>query len=85
MVLNNHMTNDGWCCNNMTDGSGLWFNEDFEHGGEEKWLRMLAEITERYAANPRVIGMDLRNEVRPDASRECAYDVDEQEFVSTTD
>ena len=66
------MTNDGWCCSNLSDGSGLWFNEDFEHGSEAKWLAMLEELTLRYAGNPRVIGMDLRNEVRPDASRAYA-------------
>lgn len=62
VVLNNHMSNAGWCCS-LDDGNGLWFNPDYP---EEKWIDILEKMTSRYEDNPMVVGNDLRNELRED-------------------
>eukprot|EP00928_Gymnodinium_smaydae_P053712 TRINITY_DN37638_c0_g1_i1.p1 TRINITY_DN37638_c0_g1~~TRINITY_DN37638_c0_g1_i1.p1 ORF type:complete len:737 (+),score=129.68 TRINITY_DN37638_c0_g1_i1:84-2294(+) len=64
VVLNNHVGEAGWCCNG-SDGSALW------HGGgysTEDWLHSLTFLADRYKANPRVIGFDIRNEPRMDST-----------------
>mmetsp|Transcript_9994 Transcript_9994/g.21990 ORF Transcript_9994/g.21990 Transcript_9994/m.21990 type:complete len:788 (-) Transcript_9994:107-2470(-) len=62
VILNNHMSTAGWCCNN-TDGSGIWYNEDYT---DQDWFDALEFISKRFMDNPRVFAHDLRNEVRPD-------------------
>ncbi len=65
VVLNNHTTYSGWCCN--FDTNGLWHNE----GAKDPWVQSSAQwqddwvmITQRYRHNKAVVGADLRNEVR---------------------
>jgi aryl-phospho-beta-D-glucosidase BglC (GH1 family) len=59
VVLNNHSTHAMWCCN--FDDDGLWWTA--EHS-EEDWIRDWEMIADRYGKNPRVVGADLRNEIR---------------------
>lgn len=59
VVLNNHSTHAMWCCN--YDDDGLWYTGDYS---EEQWIADWELVAQRYAANPRVIGADLRNEIR---------------------
>lgn len=63
VVLNNHVFRRGWCCS-FDDGEGLWYNEDFE---ESVWLHHLGFMSRRYKDNPRVVGFDIRNEIRSTA------------------
>eukprot|EP00435_Cladocopium_sp_Y103_P042631 s501_g11.t2 len=63
VVLNNHVFRRGWCCS-FDDGEGLWYNEDFE---ESVWLHHLGFMSSRYKDNPRVVGFDIRNEIRSTA------------------
>ncbi|CAJ1405628.1 unnamed protein product [Effrenium voratum] len=65
VVLNNHVSSAGWCCSG-SDGEGLWYTERFS---EEDWLRGLRLMTRRYKGDARVMGFDLRNEVRADGIR----------------
>ncbi|MFF2274172.1 glycoside hydrolase family 5 protein [Agromyces sp. NPDC058136] len=60
VILNNHTTTSRWCCGN--DGNTKWYSSQTT----EKWISDWVMLTERYADNPRVVGMDLRNEVRRD-------------------
>lgn len=60
VILNNHNSKAGWCCSEH-DGDGLWHTHDYP---EEMWLDALEKMAERYAADPMVVGMDLRNELR---------------------
>jgi len=60
VVLNNHVFRRGWCCS-FDDGEGLWYTEDFE---ESAWLQHLGFMAGRYKSNPRVVGFDIRNEIR---------------------
>lgn len=54
------MSEAGWCCA-LDDGNGLWYTDKYP---EEMFFEHWATMAERYAANPMVIGADLRNEVR---------------------
>jgi aryl-phospho-beta-D-glucosidase BglC (GH1 family) len=60
VILNNHTTHAMWCCG--FDDDGLWYTSDY---GEERWLADWDMLVKRYTANPRVVGADLRNELRP--------------------
>ncbi len=62
VILNNHMSDAGWCCSN-TDRNGLWHNQNYT---ASEWQEAVASISERYKENPLVIGNDLRNEIRWD-------------------
>jgi aryl-phospho-beta-D-glucosidase BglC (GH1 family) len=60
VILNNHTTHAMWCCG--YDADGLWFTSDYT---EEQWIEDWEMLATRYASNLRVIGADLRNELRP--------------------
>ncbi|CAE7267112.1 unnamed protein product [Symbiodinium pilosum] len=60
VVLNNHVSQRGWCCA-ASDGEGLWYTEEFP---ESVWLQHLGFLAARYRDNPKVIGFDIRNEIR---------------------
>lgn len=62
VILNNHISNAGWCCSNE-DGNGLWYNKDYP---EDVWLETLENVTRKYQDNKMVIANDLRNELRDD-------------------
>jgi len=70
IILNNHVTINSWCCNNMTDDNAFWFNARWPEG---LWFEVLTNVSRRYKANSRVVGLDLRNEVRPDLRDTGAY------------
>ncbi|WP_051110549.1 glycoside hydrolase family 5 protein [Longispora albida] len=60
VILNNHTTTARWCC-------GLDGNERWNSGqSTEQWIADWVFLAQRYAANKRVAGADLRNEVRRD-------------------
>jgi aryl-phospho-beta-D-glucosidase BglC (GH1 family) len=59
IVLNNHSTHAMWCCN--YDDDGLWYTKEYS---EEQWIADWEFMAQRYADNPRVVGADLRNEIR---------------------
>ncbi|CAE8610017.1 unnamed protein product, partial [Polarella glacialis] len=61
VVVNNHVSAAGWCCS-ASDGEGLWYTDKYS---EEDWLTGIGMVANRYRLNPRVVGFDLRNEVRP--------------------
>lgn len=61
VILNNHTTTSRWCCG-ADDGNSKWYSSQTT----EKWISDWVMLTERYEDNPRVVGMDLRNEVRRD-------------------
>ena len=63
VILDNHMGNADWCCDD-TDGNGLWYNTEYP---EEKWLAHWRLIVRRYKRQSWVIGADLRNELRSGA------------------
>ena len=60
VILDNHMSNAGWCCKE-DDGNGLWYNAEYP---EEKWLADWRAIVRRYKKQKWVAGADLRNELR---------------------
>ncbi|CAE7216405.1 unnamed protein product [Symbiodinium sp. KB8] len=60
VVLNNHVSKRGWCCD-ASDGEGLWYTEDFP---ESVWLDHLSFLAARYRDNAGVVGFDIRNEIR---------------------
>ncbi|WP_412538838.1 cellulase family glycosylhydrolase [Longispora sp. K20-0274] len=60
VILNNHTTGYRWCC-------GLDGNERWNSGqSTDQWIADWVFLAERYRANKRVAGVDLRNEVRRD-------------------
>ncbi len=64
VILDNHVSRADWCCKD-DDGNGLWYNADYP---EEKWLADWRDIALRYKGQPRVVGADLRNELRSGAA-----------------
>jgi endoglucanase len=68
VIINNHITTATWCCGADPCDAG-WQND---HLGpicrvkqtEEEWIQHWETVMERFLHNPRVIGADLRNEVR---------------------
>jgi len=56
------MSTDGWCCE-TTDNNALWYNDKYS---TEDWLQSLEFMARRYKHNPRMIGVDIRNEPRMD-------------------
>ncbi|MBV6697696.1 glycoside hydrolase family 5 protein [Kitasatospora aureofaciens] len=60
VVLNNHTTTYRFCCG--LDGNERWNSSQSTQQWEEDWLFM----ANRYRDNKRVVGADLRNEVRRD-------------------
>jgi endoglucanase len=63
VILDNHNSNAEWCCGN--DGNTLWYNSDYP---ESSWISDWEGMAERYRDNPLVIGADLRNEPRINAT-----------------
>jgi endoglucanase len=61
VIPNCHLLDFGWCCKN-TDSNGLWFNDRFP---AQKFTAAWQNIAKRYASNPLVAGMDIKNEPRP--------------------
>ena len=60
VLLDNHMSDAGWCCN-LVDDNGLWYNERWP---EEAWVEAWVKLAARYRSTPLVFGADLRNEPR---------------------
>lgn len=69
VILDDHTTNAGWCCD-KDDGNGLWYGKkNWGHGSftESEWISDWVQIARHYAADPWVVGAELRNELRADA------------------
>lgn len=64
VILDDHNSNAGWCCS-TNDGNTLWYNSQYP---QSSWIADWQGMAQRYAANPLVIGADLRNEPRGTAS-----------------
>lgn len=60
VILDNHVSDAIWCCSD-TDGDGLWYNNAYP---ESNWITDWQGMARRYASQPAVIGVDLRNELR---------------------
>lgn len=60
VILDNHVSRADWCCTE-TDGNGLWFSDAYP---ESSWLADWRTMVKRYASQPAVVGVDLRNEPR---------------------
>ncbi|MGW3076095.1 glycoside hydrolase family 5 protein [Kitasatospora sp. NPDC001132] len=60
VILNNHTTTYRFCCG--LDGNERWNSSQSTEQWEADWLFMV----QRYRTNKRVVGADLRNEVRRD-------------------
>lgn len=60
IVLDNHMSDADWCCNE-NDGNGLWYNARYP---ESKWIEDWEKMAQRYRQNAFVVAADLRNELR---------------------
>ncbi|KAI1862281.1 hypothetical protein JX265_005562 [Neoarthrinium moseri] len=68
VIVNNHITTATWCCGADPCDAG-WANDHLGplcrvSQSEEDWIQHWETIMERFVDNPRVIGADLRNEVR---------------------
>jgi endoglucanase len=74
VILDNHLTDAGWCCNEpegkYPDNNDLWWSSqemrsdsDFATG-QAHWTEDWETMAQRYATQPAVIGLDLRNEPR---------------------
>src|SRR5580658_4953388 len=64
VILDNHMSNAGWCCS-ATDNNELWYNSSYP---EANWIADWQTMATRYQSNSLVMGVDLRNEPRSPAT-----------------
>ncbi|HZU81469.1 MAG TPA: cellulase family glycosylhydrolase [Polyangiaceae bacterium] len=75
VILDNHRSRGDWCCD-TAHGDGLWHTAQYpESSFVADWLGMV----QRYASQPAVVGVDLRNELRaqwPDDAGAGCYDCD---------
>ncbi|KAH8600916.1 glycoside hydrolase superfamily [Bisporella sp. PMI_857] len=69
-VLDNHVSKASWCCN-IDDGNG-WWDEAFGYNDlnsryfkTQNWLNGLTAQATWARSQPGVIGLSLRNEIRP--------------------
>jgi aryl-phospho-beta-D-glucosidase BglC (GH1 family) len=69
VIVNNHITTATWCCGADPCDAG-WANDHLPamacrvRQTEEEWVRHWEEVMGRFVGNERVVGADLRNEVR---------------------
>ncbi|KAI1468925.1 glycoside hydrolase family 5 protein [Daldinia caldariorum] len=68
VIINNHITSATWCCGADPCDAG-WANDQFGplckvSQTEEEWIQHWETVMRPFVNNPRVIGADLRNEVR---------------------
>lgn len=63
VILDDHSSDAEWCCGN--DGNTLWYNSRYP---ESSWISDWQAMVERYIGQPYVIGVDLRNEPRINAT-----------------
>ncbi len=69
VVLDNHTSDADWCCSD-DDQNGLWWNGRYS---ELSWVSDWRGMVLRYRDQPAVIGVDLRNELRPASGRAPAW------------
>jgi endoglucanase len=67
VILDNHRSTGNWCCD-TAHGDGLWHTVEYP---EASWLADWNGMVTRYASQPAVIGVDLRNEIRPELPAEA--------------
>jgi Cellulase (glycosyl hydrolase family 5) len=60
VIPNCHLLDFGWCCSN-DDTNGLWFNDRWEIA---QFTATWQDIATRYASNPLVAAIDIKNEPR---------------------
>ncbi|KZP10882.1 glycoside hydrolase family 5 protein [Athelia psychrophila] len=70
VILDNHVSKAIWCCN-LTDGNG-WFDDttpyvasNQQYFNTANWLAGLSAMATYALGYPNVVGMSLRNEMRP--------------------
>ena len=61
VIPNCHLLFRGWCCVDA-DNNGLWFNDNWP---ATKFFSAWQDMATRYASNPLVAAMDIKNEPRP--------------------
>jgi aryl-phospho-beta-D-glucosidase BglC (GH1 family) len=60
VIPNCHLLDFGWCCSS-TDTNGLWFNDRWDVA---TFAATWQDIATRYASNPLVAAIDIKNEPR---------------------
>ncbi|KAH7515638.1 hypothetical protein FEM48_Zijuj10G0047800 [Ziziphus jujuba var. spinosa] len=60
VILDNHISNPGWCCSNF-DGNGFFGDQYFK---PDLWIKGLTRMATLFNGVTNVVGMSLRNELR---------------------
>lgn len=68
VIVNNHITQATWCCG-VNPCDAAWCNDYLGplcrvRQGEAEWIENWMSVMRRFTDNERVVGADLRNEVR---------------------
>jgi len=67
VIINDHITYARWC-DGMSLCDAAWYNDNLPRCRvrltEARWMQNWERVMARFVANPRVVGCDLRNEVR---------------------
>lgn len=61
VILDNHVSKPGWCCSD-DDGNSFFADRYFD---PKVWAEGLSNMATLFAGAPNVVGMSLRNELRP--------------------
>jgi len=69
VILNNHISKSGWCCNVKQD-EGFWYTRDYP---EKFWLESLVGMTELFRNNSLVVAFDIRNEPHDIPGRQMTW------------
>lgn len=87
VILDNHVSKAGWCCSN-SDGNGWWASasgydsNNSRYFDTNEWLKGLRDMASFSARHANVVGMSLRNELRPVGSQDMDNHADWYTYVT---
>ncbi|CAE7302537.1 unnamed protein product [Symbiodinium natans] len=73
VILNNHISKSGWCCNVKQD-EGFWYTDLYP---EKFWLESLVGMTTLFRNNSLVVAFDIRNEPHDIPGRQMTWGTDD--------
>mmetsp|Transcript_105714 Transcript_105714/g.188025 ORF Transcript_105714/g.188025 Transcript_105714/m.188025 type:complete len:644 (-) Transcript_105714:49-1980(-) len=69
VIINNHLSSSGWCCN-VKQAEGFWYTPEYS---EKMWIKSLVDLTARYKSNKLVVAYDIRNEPHDIPGRQMTW------------
>lgn len=73
VILNNHISKSGWCCNVKQD-EGFWYTDLYP---ERFWIESIVGMTTLFRNNSLVVAFDIRNEPHDIPGRQMTWGTDD--------